>query len=268
MDENLNDKIEKVHDFLKNKRVLIAFSGGVDSSVMASLAKDVSNKVLLVTINSKIITEEELKNTKKVANELGIEWRTIDIDILNNEKVVNNPPDKCYFCKKEILKNLLNIRKKKKYDLVIDGTNADDLQENRPGILALKELDIRSPLADVGITKSEVRQIAKVRGLSVWKRPSMACLASRIPYGEKITEEKLKMIENAEKFIRDTYKIKVVRVRCHEKLARIEIGKEEIDKLLSEEILENVTSHLKDMGFKYVTLDLEGYRTGSMDEIF
>ena len=263
----LSKKIEKIHEILKNKSILIAFSGGVDSSIIANLAKDVCDRILAITINSKIITEDELLNAKNVANNLSIEWKQIDIDVFSNQKFVKNPPDRCYYCKKKIMEKLLNIAEIEHLDFVIDGTNASDLQDHRPGFLALKELNIKSPLAEAGITKNEIRQIAKIRGLNVWQRPSMACLASRIPYGEKITEEKLKMIEKAEKFIQDTYDIKVVRVRCYKKLARIEVGKKERKKILSEEILNDITSHLKELGFTYITLDLEGYRIGSMNEI-
>ncbi|MFX0140078.1 MAG: ATP-dependent sacrificial sulfur transferase LarE [Candidatus Hodarchaeota archaeon] len=267
MDKNMLEKIEKVHKILKNKKVLIAFSGGVDSSTISSLAKDVCDRVLAVTAYSQLMTEEELKNAKKTAKEMGIEWKVIDVDVLSNEKFVKNPPDRCYYCKKEILNNLLAVAKEENLDLIIDGTNADDLEDHRPGHVALVELNVRSPLAEAGLMKNEIREIAKFRNLSVWQRPSLACLASRIPYGKEITEEKLKIIEKAENVIKHKARVKVVRVRCYDDLAKIEIGKKEMNKIFSEEILKEITEYLKKLGFKYVTLDLEGYRSGALDEV-
>ncbi len=266
MDKELKEKIRKVHEMLKDKNVLVAFSGGVDSSTVSSLAKDVSKRVLAVTVDSQIITEEEVENAEKIAKELGLEWRKIDIDILSNKDFIENPPDRCYFCKKNILTRILNIAKEEHVDLIIDGTNFQDLQDHRPGHVALIELQVKSPLADAGIKKNEVREIAKERGLSIWDRPSMACLASRIPYGQKITVKKLNLIENAEKFIKFKARVKVIRVRCYGDLAKIEVGKNEMKKLFSEEIMNEIISHLKELGFKYITLDLEGYRSGAMDE--
>ncbi|MFX1451488.1 MAG: ATP-dependent sacrificial sulfur transferase LarE [Promethearchaeota archaeon] len=267
MDKTLERKIDKVHEILRGKKVLIAFSGGVDSSTVSNLAKDVSDRVLAVTINSQLITQEEIENAKKIAKKLGIEWQVINVDILSNENFIENPPDRCYYCKKEIMNELLAVAKKEGLDLIIDGTNADDLEDHRPGHVALIELNIRSPLAEAGIKKNEIREIAKSRDLNVWNRPSLACLASRIPYGKKITEEKLKIIEKAEKVIKHKAHVKVVRVRCYDDLAKIEIGKNEMKNILSEEIMDEITNYLKQLGFKYVTLDLEGYRSGAMDEV-
>ncbi len=267
MDKNIQKKIDEVHKILKNKKVLVAYSGGVDSSTISSLAKDVCDRVFAVTVYSQLMTEDELKNAKETANKMGIEWKVIELNILSNEKFVENPPDRCYYCKKEILNELLSIAKEEGLDLIIDGTNADDLEDHRPGHVALVELNVRSPLAEAGIRKNEIREIAKSRGLDVWDRPSLACLASRIPYGRKITEEKLTIIEKAERVIKHKAHVKVVRVRCYDDLAKIEIGKKEMKNILSEEILNDITDYLKNLGFKYVTLDLEGYRSGALDEI-
>jgi len=267
LDRAIQKKIDKVHEILKEKKVLIAFSGGVDSSIIASLAKDVAKRVLGVTVYSQFMTDEEIINAKNVAQELGIEWRRFDLDILENEKLVENPPDRCYYCKKNIMRELSNIAKEENLDLIVDGTNEEDLKDHRPGHMALLELNIKSPLAEAGIKKNEVREIAKNRDLSVWKRPSLACLASRIPYGDEITENKLERIAKAENYVRYKAKIKIVRVRCYENLARIEIGKNEMKNLFSMDIIKDIVTYLKDLGFKYVTLDLEGYRSGSMDEI-
>lgn len=267
MDKSIRKKIDEVHKILKNKKVLIAYSGGVDSSTISSLAKDVCDRVLAVTVNSQLITEHELKSAKETAKEIGIEWKVIDIDVLSNKRFVENPPNRCYHCKKEILNELLTVAKKENLDFVIDGTNADDLEDHRPGHVALMELKVRSPLAEAGIRKNEIREIAKSRDLTVWNRPSLACLASRIPYGRKVTEEKLKIIEKAERVIKHKAHVKVVRVRCYDDLAKIEVGKQEMYKILSEGILKEITEYLKNLGFKYVTLDLEGYRSGALDEV-
>ncbi|NVM00968.1 MAG: ATP-dependent sacrificial sulfur transferase LarE [Candidatus Helarchaeota archaeon] len=267
MDKSILKKIDKVHDILKNKKVLIAYSGGVDSSTISSLAKDVSDRVLAVTVNSQLMTNGELKDANDTAKEIGIEWKVIDVDVLSNEKFVENPPDRCYYCKIEILNKILAVAKEESLELIIDGTNADDLEDHRPGHVALLELNVRSPLAEAGLRKNEIREIAKFRGLKVWERPSMACLASRIPYGKEVTAEKLKIIEKAENVIKHKARVKVVRVRCYDDLAKIEIGKNEMNKIYSEEIIKEITEYLKSLGFKYVTLDLEGYRSGALDEV-
>ncbi|MHA1380298.1 MAG: ATP-dependent sacrificial sulfur transferase LarE [Candidatus Helarchaeota archaeon] len=267
LNSRLNQKIDNVHAILNNKKVLVAFSGGVDSSVVTSLAQDVCDKILAVTADSKTFTKEELENAKEVALELGVKWKKINFDELSNNKFVQNPPNRCYYCKKELMIRLKTIQNRENLNCIIDGTNADDIGDHRPGLLALQELKIRSPLAEAGITKKEVREIAKNRKLSVWQRPSMACLSSRFPYGEKITEEKLLMVERAEKFIKKTYAIKVVRVRHYGKMARIEVGRDEMENLLSINILNDINNYLINLGFIYVTLDLQNYRTGSMNEL-
>ncbi|MHA1379678.1 MAG: ATP-dependent sacrificial sulfur transferase LarE [Candidatus Helarchaeota archaeon] len=267
MDQFLKKKVENVYEIIEGKKVLVAFSGGVDSSTILSLAKEVAEKILAVTVKSRLMTDEELINAKEVATELGVEWRIIELDILADEKFVQNPPDRCYFCKKNIMSELLKIANEENLDMIIDGTNTEDLKDLRPGHMALLELNIRSPLAEAGIKKNEVREIAKFRNLSVWKRPSLACLASRIPYGEEITKEKLEKIAKAENYVRYKAKVKVVRVRCYDDLVRIEIGKHEMKNIFSEEVIEKIVSFLKGLGFKYITLDLEGYRSGSMDEV-
>ena len=267
MDNALQKKVAKVHEIIKGRKVLIAFSGGVDSSTVARLAKDVAEKVKCVTIKSQLITEEEIANAEIIAKELGIDWQKIEIDILSNDQFVRNPPYRCYLCKKDIMKELISIAKQENFDLVIDGTNEEDLTDYRPGHMALVEMNIRSPLAEARIKKNEVRTIAESLGLSVWKRPSMPCLASRIPYGDEITLSKLDLVKKAENYIKYKANVKVVRVRCYENLAKIEIGKNEMKQLYEGEIIEKIVNYLKELGFKYVTLDLEGYRSGAMDEI-
>jgi uncharacterized protein len=263
----IQSKIDIIHNILRGKKVIVAFSGGVDSSLMVSLAKDVAKKVLAITVSSQIIPPEEVERAKKVARELGVNHTVVWIDRLSDSQFVANPSNRCYYCKKELSRNLKKIAEEKGYDLIVEGTNASDLVGHRPGALALKEEEILSPYLTAGITKEEIRLIARERGLSVYNQPSMACLSSRIPYGETITEEKLHRIAEAERFIKQLIGVKVLRVRSHGDIARIEVGKDEREKLFSTEILDKIAEKMKELGFKYCTLDIEGYRTGAMDEV-
>ena len=266
MNEKLNRKIQKVRDLLQGKKVLVAFSGGVDSSVIARLAKDFCARVLAVTVISNTNPPGEIEEAKEVAKEIGVEWKTIEINELHNSEFQKNPPNRCYFCKKELMTALLKLAKSEKLEFIIDGTNADDREDVRPGIRALMELKIKSPLAEASITKEEIRIMAKEYNLSVYNKPSMACLASRIPYGEDITEKKLRMIAEAETIIKRLAHVEVVRVRCHKNIARIEVLPHERVKFFDEDLLDQIVRSLKQVGFIYVALDLQGYRSGSMNE--
>jgi len=266
LNDQIVSKIDAVHSVLKNKTVMVAFSGGVDSSVMVSLAKDVCRKVLAITVDSPIIPPEEKENAERVARELEVEHTVIWFDSLSDSQFVANPANRCYYCKKKMFQNLKKIAEEKGYELVVEGSNASDMFAHRPGILALYEEGILSPYIIAGITKEEIRIIARKRGLTVSNQPSMACLATRIPYGEVITYEKLRRIAESERYIKQLVGVKVLRVRSHGDLARIEVGKEELEKLFSTEVLDKIVAKLKELGFKYCTLDAEGYRTGAMDE--
>ncbi len=260
-------KIGTVYSVLRGKTVMVAFSGGVDSSVMVSLAKDVCRKVLAITVDSPIIPPEEKENAERVARELEVEHTVIWFDSLNDPQFVANSANRCYYCKKKLFQNLNKIAEERGYELVVEGSNASDMLVHRPGILALREEGILSPYIIAGITKEEIRIIARDRGLSVSNQPSMACLATRIPYGEVITYEKLRRVAESERYIKQLVGVKVLRVRSHGDLARIEVGKEEREKIFSIEILDKIVEKLKELGFKYCTIDAEGYRTGAMDEV-
>jgi len=260
-------KIQKIYDLLRGKSVIVAFSGGVDSSLMVSLAKDVCERVLAVTVDSQIIPPEEVERAKQVAREVGVEHTVIWIDRLNHSRFVANPSNRCYYCKKELSKTLKRIANEKGYELIVEGTNVSDVVGHRPGALALKEEGVLSPYLMAGVTKEEIRLVARERGLSVHNQPSMACLASRIPYGESITEEKLNRIAESERYIKQLCGVRIIRVRSHGELARIEVGRDEREKLFSTDILDKIAKRMKELGFKYCTLDLEGYRTGAMDEV-
>ena len=265
--QEIISKIDQIYNILKGKSVIVAFSGGVDSSLLVGLAKDVCKKVLAITVNSQIIPPGEVERANQVAGELGVDHKVVWVDSLINPRFVANPPNRCYYCKRELSRILKKIADEKGYELVIEGTNASDTVGHRPGTLALREEEILSPFVITGVTKEEIRFIAREKGLSVSDQPSMACLASRIPYGEAITEEKLQRLAEAERYIKQLSGVKTIRVRSHGELARIEVGKDEREKLFSIEILDKIAEKMKELGFKYLTLDIEGYRTGAMDEV-
>ena len=269
----METKIQRINSLLKGKKVIVAFSGGVDSTVIALLAKEIAEEVICCTFYEPLYLKDDILEAKKIAAVINIEWVKINITDIPDQFFNNNPKNRCYICKKILMKHLITFMKKKKYDLIIDGTNFDDLNEYRPGIKALKELDIKSPLAIAKITKKEVRTIALNYKLNVANKPSNTCLLSRIPYNEKITLKKLDMIKKSEKFLKKLLQINIVRVRHHEiknniHLARIEVKKENLNNIFYQKsgIIQKITTQLEIFGYNYITLDLLGYRTGSMDE--
>ncbi len=258
-------KIDQLKNAIKQKhKILISFSGGVDSSVLAKIAYDVLGKeALAVTIDSETFPKDELKDSKNVALEIGIPHKIVSCSLLNNKKFVENPVNRCYYCKKEMMKTLRKVAAEKNIKCIADGVCSSDYDEYRPG---LKIKSFWHPLSEFGYSKNDVRKIAKKMGLSVHDKPSDACLATRISYNEKITKEKLGMIEKAENIIKDTG-VTQVRVRYHKNIARIEVGEKEIKKILDKKTRKRIVNELKKLGFTYITLDLQGYRSGSMDEV-
>lgn len=262
----IEQKFDKLKQILRSfESVVIAFSGGVDSSFLAKVAYDVlGDKAIAVTADSALYSEVE--EAKEVAEEIGIKHELFFTEELDIPEFSDNPPERCYYCKKELFSKLWEIAKQQGFKHVVDGANYDDLGDYRPGMKAGAELNVSSPLKDAKLTKSEIRELSKRLGLRTWNKPSMACLASRFPYGTHITSEKLSAVGKAEKFLRELG-IKQLRVRHHKDIARIEVLPEDMDILLRNHIREKIVEKFKHLGYTYVTLDLCGYRTGSMNEV-
>jgi len=245
--------------------MLVAFSGGVDSTLLAVLAKDVlGNKTACVLLDSPVMSRAAIEQAHQIAHDLGLSLDTIPVSLMEHEEFRKNPSTRCYICKKISAACLRNRAEELGLASVADGMNVSDMGEYRPGLAASSEEGIIHPFIESGITKHEIREIARKYGLPVWQKPSDACLSSRIPYGEEITRKKLRIIEDAEVYLADQG-FRQLRVRLHGTTARIEVHKEEMEKIV--DMKSAIVKKLKSFGFYYVTLDLEGYRSGSMDEV-
>ncbi len=253
--------------FLRNAgdRAIVALSGGVDSAVVALAAKKaLGNGAIAITADYKTLAEEELGVAWRVAREIGIKHKVIEYNELENASFVKNDTMRCYYCRTELGQHLAEEARRTGTLLVVDGTNIDDLKDYRPGIRALHEKGVRSPMIELGIGKVEIREIAKSFGLSVYDKPSNACLASRIPTGSEVTFEKLQRIENAEIIVKTIFSVRQVRVRDHGDLARIEVGRDELHKMFDVDKLALLDKRLKELAFKFVSVDVAGYKTGKL----
>jgi len=246
----------------KNQKTMIALSGGVDSAVVAMAAKKALNKnAIAVTADYNTLSADELKSAKDIAQEIDIDHKIIKYNELDNAEFVRNDSMRCYHCRTELATYLLREAELLEVKLIVDGTNTDDLMDYRPGIVALRENGVKSPLVELGINKLNVRNIAKSNNLTVFDKPSNSCLASRIPHGTPVTFEKLRRVEKAELFVKSIFNVRQVRVRDSQDMARTEVGRSEIKEMFDTDKLSIVDLKLKELGFKHVVLDLSGYKS-------
>lgn len=260
------DRLKQMMDEYAKAPVCLAFSGGVDSSLLLKLAcergRKYGNPVYAVTFNTMLHPACDLDTAKRVADEMGAEHIVIQVDELQMEGMKDNPPQRCYLCKKHLFTTLLDFAREKNIACILDGTNEDDMHVYRPGIRALKELGIISPLALCHITKKEVKELAAELSISVASRPSTPCMATRLPYGEKLDYEILRKIEAGEEYLRTVFRGNV-RLRLHRDMVRLELDPDQMTAAVEKR--DEVCKKLKELGFCYITLDLEGFRSGSMD---
>jgi uncharacterized protein len=246
--------------------LIVAYSGGVDSSYLAYAATRVlGNRALCITANSPSYPERHRTLAIRIATDFGLHHEIITTNETTRPDYRANPANRCYFCKHELYTHLVAIGRERGLPLIADGSNADDRGDYRPGRQAAREFGVRSPLDDVGLTKEEIRELSRQAGLPTWDEPASACLSSRIPYFSEVTEEKLRMIERAENVLRDLG-FRVCRVRHHDSLARLEIGRDEMARALEPEMAEAIDRELRAIGYQHVTLDLRGYRLGSLND--
>lgn len=268
MDKELDNKFLSLKRSInKMGSAVIAFSGGLDSSFLLKVSHDIlGENALAVTATSQTYPLWEFEEAVKIAEDIGVRHMIIESNELQIEGFKENSIRRCYYCKKELFSKLSEVAKREGMNYVLDGTNVDDKGDYRPGMEAAKELGVRSPLMEAGLGKQEIRDLSKEMGLMTWDKPSFACLSSRFPYGEEITAEELEVVGKAEQFIK-SLGFKQVRVRHHKKLARIEVSPEDMNLLMGSNLKSKIVSELKRLGYIYVTVDLKGYRTGSMNEV-
>jgi uncharacterized protein len=246
--------------------VLVAFSGGVDSTLLARVAfEELGEKAAAVTAKSPTYPQREFEESQELAEQIGIRQIVIVTSELENEEFISNPPERCYHCKKDLFTRLASLAEAEGLEYVLDGSNSDDTEDYRPGARAAEELGIISPLQDAGLTKQDIRELSKELGLSTYDKPSFACLASRFPYGTRITADSLKRVAQAEDAIR-SLGFRQVRVRHHGSLARLEVEQADVSRIIQSEISDRISEALHRLGYVYISVDIDGYRTGSLNE--
>ena len=261
IEKNLKD-IEK--QLTRLSCFAVAFSGGVDSSFLLAVAKKVNpEKLLAITVSSQFVPEREIDFAKKIARSIGVEHICLDMDILEKKDVVLNTKERCYFCKKQIFSLIKKAAESSGIKTLVHGVNLDDLSDFRPGLKASEELGVLSPLADAGFTKSDIRRLSKQLGLENWDKPSQSCLATRIPYNEKIKAGTLVMVDRAEAFLQNLG-FDQVRVRCHGKTARIEFEPDLVE-TINKDIRQKISTAFVKFGFEHTSIDIDGYKTGKMN---
>ena len=264
---SLSAKLESLKSILSGMgSLLIAYSGGVDSTFLLKVASSVlGDKVMAVTASSETYPSRELEEAKGNAKMLGVKHVIINTNELDDENFAGNPPERCYYCKKELFSKLVELAKQYGLNYVADGSNYDDLNDFRPGTRAASQFGIRSPLKEAMLTKEEIRALSKRMNLPTWNKPPQPCLSTRFPYGTKITREKLSRVERAEEFLAG-FGVKQLRVRVHGDIARIEVPRGDMHIFFDEDIAKEIVDKFKALGYAYVTMDIEGYRMGSMNE--
>lgn len=266
--QELLKKEKQIEELLAGlDRVLIAFSGGVDSSYLLAKAVQVkgSEQVMAVTVKSALSPPGEVEEAARFALKLQVRHFVLNIDLTGDRDISANTAERCYFCKNKIFGKLTEIANTKSFKVILDGSNADDLADYRPGMRAIRELGIRSPLLEVSLGKAGIRELSKKAGLKTWNKPAAACLATRFPYGEKLDTARLRQVAEAEKYLRLMGIKEDLRVRCHGNLARIEVNKSDMKWIMARR--EDISARIRDFGFLYVTLDLKGFKSGSMNRL-
>ncbi|MGA3206219.1 MAG: ATP-dependent sacrificial sulfur transferase LarE [Syntrophales bacterium] len=263
----LSSKVESLEKILSDMRsVLIAYSGGTDSTFLLKIAANVlGDKAIAVTASSETYTPQELREAKKNAEVIGAQHIIVYTDELNDPNFSSNPPDRCYYCKRELFTKLTELAKRHRLNSIIDGSTRDDEMDFRPGMRAVAEFGIKSPLKDAGFTKEDIRTLSKEMNLPTWDKPPLPCLSTRFPYGTQITKEKVLRVGRAEEFLAG-FGIRQLRVRDHGNIARIEVLRADMPIFLDEEISNVIVEKFKALGYSYIALDIQGYRMGSMNE--
>ncbi|HUH65154.1 MAG TPA: ATP-dependent sacrificial sulfur transferase LarE [Syntrophales bacterium] len=267
MTQPLSAKLASLEKMLSDMQsILIAYSGGTDSTFLLKVAaKVLGDRAVAVTASSETYTAQELRDAKKHAEEIGAQHVIVHTNELEDPQFAANPPDRCYYCKKELFSKLTELKKRHGLNYIVDGSTVDDEKDFRPGMRAVVEFGVRSPLKDAGFMKDDIRKLSKEMNLPTWDKPPLPCLSTRFPYGTEITKEKVARVARAEEFL-SGFGIRQLRVRDHGNIARIEVTHADMPIFIDEGISKLIAEKLKSLGYAYVTLDVEGYRMGSMNE--